>query len=61
LPGAHYKDVQISVYDISGQRLLTKTAVGETTSIDVKVPSGIYLISIKGNDVQGTKKVVVNQ
>ena len=56
-----FKDGQISIFDLRGQLILTKTSVLTDSDIDVSdLPNGMYIIQIQRNQDVFRQKIVKN-
>lgn len=55
----HAEDRKIEVFNINGQKLLTKYAEGKTLKLDIsELKSGVYLFKINQNGVTEIKKLI---
>lgn len=49
---------EITIYDVLGKKIISKTIVGKVLNIS-KLTPGVYILKIKENEIPATRKLVV--
>jgi len=54
------EDATTDIYSVSGQLLFSKNIFSGTTTLDLDLPSGIYLVKTKNQHSQFTNKIIIS-
>jgi hypothetical protein len=57
-----FEETKLTVYNITGQKLFTKTVNDKTTTIDLSnLSNGVYYLQVKNEGGVNTEKIILNK